>query len=379
MKDKRNVNFSYWELKEFLQPADVIVIGSGIVGLSAAIFLKKQSPKQRILILERGLLPSGASTKNAGFACFGSPTELLDDLNNMPEQTVLETISMRWEGLSLLRNLIGDKQLDYKPWGGFEIFSDTTNHHVAAANLPFLNELIESATGQTKTYSIRQELISKNGFKNISGLIENRHEGQLDTGKMMHRFLDLAKEMGICILNGAEVHSFLDKGNGVVLNTNLGELKTQQLVVATNGFAAELLKLKNVQPARAQVLITKPIDGLKLKGAFHYDAGYYYFRNIDNRILLGGGRNLDIEGETTSEMRVTKNIQNALDALLKNTIIPYKKIKIETRWAGIMGVGNEKKPIIKSVSKNVIAAVRMGGMGVAIGSKVGQEVAKILK
>ena len=37
-----------------------------------------------------------------------------------------------------------------------------------------------------------------------------------------------------------------------------------------------------------------------------------------------------------------------------------------------MGIGSEKKPIIKAVTKNVVCAVRMGGMGVAIGSLVGK-------
>jgi glycine/D-amino acid oxidase-like deaminating enzyme len=50
-----------------------------------------------------------------------------------------------------------------------------------------------------------------------------------------------------------------------------------------------------LKPARAQVLITKPIDSLKIKGTFHMDRGYYYFRNIDNRVLIGGGRNLDLK------------------------------------------------------------------------------------
>lgn len=375
--EERNVNLSYWELKEFLSPADVIVIGSGIVGLSTAIFLKKQSPKYRILVLERGILPSGASTKNAGFACFGSPTELLDDLKKMSEKTVIDTLAMRWEGLALLRKLIGDKTLDYKPYGGFEIFASNPEHEKVSSQLRFLNDLVKSATGQTHTYKSNPELIKRNGFNKIAGLIENKHEGQLDTGKMMQAFLQLAKSLGIRILNSVAVTRIKDTGNSVSLQTNLGELKARKLVVATNGFASELLKIKHVNPARAQVLITKPIEGLRLKGAFHFDAGYYYFRNIDNRILLGGGRNLDFEGETTSEMVTTPFIQKALTHLLKNTIAPYAKIEVEHRWAGIMGVGNEKKPIINAVSQNVIAAVRMGGMGVAIGTKVGQEVAKM--
>jgi len=43
-----------------------------------------------------------------------------------------------------------------------------------------------------------------------------------------------------------------------------------------------------------------------------------------------------------------------------------------------MGVGTEKKPIIKHYSPNVVCAVRMGGMGVAIGSLVGKEAAKLI-
>jgi hypothetical protein len=35
-----------------------------------------------------------------------------------------------------------------------------------------------------------------------------------------------------------------------------------------------------VKPARAQVLITEPIDNLDVRGTFHLDCGYYYFRNI---------------------------------------------------------------------------------------------------
>ena len=62
---------SYWEKTSFFD-YDVIVIGSGIVGLNAAIHLKKSSPALKISVLESGFLPTGASTKNAGFACFGS-------------------------------------------------------------------------------------------------------------------------------------------------------------------------------------------------------------------------------------------------------------------------------------------------------------------
>ena len=77
------------------------------------------------------------------------------------------------------------------------------------------------------------------------------------------------------------------------------EFSTSKLLIATNGFASQLIN-EPVKPARAQVLITKPIKNLHIKGTFHLDKGYYYFRNIDDRILFGGGRNLDFKGEETT-------------------------------------------------------------------------------
>ncbi|MEI8136027.1 MAG: FAD-binding oxidoreductase, partial [Bacteroidota bacterium] len=185
----------------------------------------------------------------------------------------------------------------------------------------------------------------------------------------------LAHKLEITILNNINILKINSLNNSVELHSDFGTFNASKVVIATNGFAKELLNMPDVKPARAQVLITKPIKNLKIKGTFHYEEGFYYFRNIDNRILFGGGRNLDIKGETTTELELNNKIQKHLDYLLKNIILPYTPYEVDYRWSGIMGVGSEKKPIIKLVTPNILAAVRMGGMGVAIGSLVGQEAA----
>ena len=135
---------------------------------------------------------------------------------------------------------------------------------------------------------------------------------------------------------------------------------------------------ENIVPARAQVLVTKPIDNLKVKGTFHLEQGYYYFRNIDQRILIGGGRNLDFKSESTIEFGQTSIVQSKLEDLLKNTIIPNMNFEIDYSWSGIMGIGNKKKPILKQLSTNVSCGVRLGGMGVAIGASVGRDLADLI-
>lgn len=365
-------NFSFWETQSYFSNIDLIIVGSGIVGLNAAISYKEKNKKAKVVILERGILPHGASTKNAGFACFGSVSELLSDLKKSNEDVVWQTVEMRIKGLSLLRKRLGDKQIDYKEFGGYELFDNQKRFEECSESISYFNKQVKSLTSTKNTYSIENKKIDKFQFKQIKGLILNKKEGQIDTGKMMQNLISLALSKGIIILNSISVKSITDLKTEVALQTSIGELKAKQLIVATNGFAKELLKVRDVKPARAQVLITKPIDNLKIKGTFHYDEGFYYFRNIGERVLFGGGRNLDFERETSSEFVLNTKIHNHLEKLLRTIILPSNKFKIEQRWCGIMGVGDEKKPIIKRISPNIVCAVRMGGMGVAIGSLVGK-------
>ena len=365
-------NFSFWETQTYFSNIDLIVVGSGIVGLNAAINYKEKHKSAKVMVLERGILPHGASTKNAGFACFGSVSELLADLKKSTEDTVWQTVEMRIKGLELLRKRLGDKQIDYKEYGGYELFDSKNRFEECSNSIDYFNKQIKSHTGIKNTYSLENKKIKDFQFKQIEGLILNKKEGQIDTGKMMQNLIQLALSKGIIILNSISVTKLQDLNTEVVLQSSISDLKAKAVIIATNGFAQELLKLNDVKPARAQVLITKPINNLKLKGTFHYDEGYYYFRNIGKRVLFGGGRNLDFEKETSSEFVLNSKIHNHLEKLLKTVILPDTPFEIEQRWCGIMGVGEEKRPIIRKISPNIVCAVRMGGMGVAIGSLVGK-------
>ncbi|MFC7446145.1 Oxidoreductase [Mesoflavibacter sp. HG96] len=368
------MNFSYWEIKSWLTNLDFTIIGSGIVGLNCALQLKKMYPKANILILEKGMLPQGASTKNAGFACFGSLSEILDDLNSHTEAEVFNLVKKRIEGLQLLRQTLGDTTINYQAFGGYELFTENDNlFENCLSKKQDINNLLKPLFN-AEVFSVKDNSFN---FKNIKNqYIFNQFEGQIDTGKMMSALLQKAQSKGIKILNNITVESFVEDQNLVKIKTNQFEFSTSKLMIATNGFASQL-NIPNVKPARAQVLITKPIKNLHIQGTFHLDQGYYYFRNIDNRILFGGGRNLDFKTEETTEFAQTKLIQNKLETLLKTTILPEIDFEINQRWSGIMGVGKQKKAIVKQLSNNVFCGVRLGGMGVAIGSLIGKELAEI--
>ena len=368
------LNYSYWELKEWFTNVDFTIVGSGIVGLNCALELKKKHPAAKILILEKGILPQGASTKNAGFACFGSLSELIDDLNAHTEEEVFNLVKKRWEGLELLKTNLGEKDIDFQLNKGYELFQDTEFFESCLVRKKEINKLLKPLFN-SEVFSVNENVFR---FNNIhENYIVNKYEGQIDTGKMAAKLLELVLSSGIKIINNILVEDYSDINVGVVVKTNQIEFVTKKIFIATNGFAKQLLN-EEVQPARAQVLITKPIKNLPIKGTFHLEKGYYYFRNIDNRILFGGGRNLDFKTEETLEFGETELIQNKLEEILKTTILPNSDFEIEHRWSGIMGVGTQKKAIVKQISNNVFCGVRLGGMGVAIGSLVGKELADLI-
>jgi glycine/D-amino acid oxidase-like deaminating enzyme len=370
------MNLSYWEIKNWFTDVDYTIVGSGIVGLHCALQLRERFPESKILILEKGVLPQGASTKNAGFACFGSLSEIIDDLKTHTEEDVIQLIHKRKKGIELLRKRLGDTKIDYKPFGGYELFlkKDTTIYNECLQKLPFINEILKPIF-KTDTFAKEVDRFGFTGIHEYS--IFNPFEAQIDTGDMMQNLLKLAISENILILNNQTVTSFNENESDVEVALSDFSFKTKKLLFATNGFAGELTK-GQVKPARAQVIITEPIKNLDIKGTFHIDKGYCYFRNINNRILIGGARNLDFETENTTEFGLTNSIQNRLEELLKEVVLPNQDFKIQTRWSGIMGMGNSKTPIVSQLSENVYCGVRLGGMGVAIGSLVGTELADLV-
>lgn len=368
---------SFWEKKHFLE-FDLIVIGGGIVGLSTAIQYKKQFLDKKVLVLERGLFPSGASTKNAGFACFGSLTEILDDLTHQTEQEVLNLVRKRYSGLCAIREEFGDEALGYQASGGLEMI---TENEIADLNqLDRINELLLPLFGNSVFEEIKD--ISKFGFsKKVLKVIQNKYEGELDTGKFIQALWKSCQELNVKILTGAEVkHLDIEQREVTVLDGESGiTFKSEKIAVCTNAFTKSLIPELDIVPGRGLVMVTKKLPKtIRWTGSFHYDKGYVYFRNVDNRVLLGGGRNMDFEGEESTDLIVNDKIRDYLKKIYSEIILPGESTEFEMEWTGIMAFGSSKSPIVKMVNNHVGIAVRLGGMGVAIGWETGGELVGLL-
>jgi glycine/D-amino acid oxidase-like deaminating enzyme len=402
---------SVWEQSTYFAPKDLVIVGCGFVGLWTAYEAIQKNPKLNITILERGVIPSGASTRNAGFSCFGSVSELMYDIKLMGEAAMLETVKMRYDGLQRIQKVFKAKEIDYNQWGGYELFEGKiTNKNTKASktnkrasselsklydisklesDIAYLNKILAPALNTPKKngkylpiYTNASKDIKKLGFQGIEALAFNQMEGQLNSAKLVLALQKAVQAKGVQILFSTEVKKFKSHKKGVTITTNLdAPIEAKQFLICTNGFAKQLIPSLDVVPARGQVFVTEPIKNLKFKGCFHFDEGYYYFRNLGNRLLLGGARNADFKNEKTYSLETSATIQKVLEDFMMQRILPKgsRKPKIELRWSGTMGIGSIKKPIIEQVQPNVYCAVRMSGMGVAIAPIVAQRALKLMR
>jgi gamma-glutamylputrescine oxidase len=372
---------SVWEKESFFAPKDIIVIGSGFTGLWSAYYLKKRYPEKTVLILERGMIPSGASSRNAGFACFGSFTELESDTRQYGEDEMLKLVEMRFKGLEKIRKKFNEDKINYENLGGYELVSPEQfqDMNVLRTRIDNLNNQLKNITGKQKTFQLNDSKIKTFGLGGSHHLIENKLESQLHSGKLLEALVQLVSSEGVSIFTQVDVKKIEFLSDHAELETNLPlTLRAQQVLVCTNAFAKTLLPDLDVQPARGQILLTEPIEGLKIKGTFHYEEGFYYFRNLDNRLLLGGARNKFPEEEETFSASTSDHIQEELERFLKEIVLPGTPCKISLRWSGTMAIGSEKRPIVQKINDRLFCAVRMSGMGVALAPQLGKHVAGMM-
>jgi glycine/D-amino acid oxidase-like deaminating enzyme len=372
--------FSYWE-QSTVWDADVLIIGAGIVGLSAAAEILEEFPGIKLTVLDRSSLPYGASWKNAGFACFGSVSELKEDLRVLGADKMLELVTMRVEGLKRTRQRLGDQAIQFRPVGGYELLS--VEDDGLLDSMHEFNDLLHDYFA-IDVFRQADELIEKFGFnqQTVKHLILNPLEGHLHTGLLMKKLSSYVSSRGGMIISGVEV---MEMNTAPVPEISFNwahqriRLSPKAMAICTNAFTSQLIDQDEIKPGRGLVLLSKPMDDLPFKGTFHVDKGYFYFRDLEGRLLIGGGRNLDFENEATLQPGINPLIKERLIELVENTLLPGRTFDLEMEWSGVMAFGDDKMPIIRLQSPQVALAARMGGMGVAIAGKAGELVKKCLE
>src|SRR5580704_11525312 len=214
---------SIWEKESFFAPRDIIIVGSGFTGLWSAYYLKKRYPEISVVILERGIIPSGASSRNAGFACFGSFTELESDTSQYGENEMMDLVELRFKGLEKIRKRFSADSIGYENLGGYELVSPAQfpDVNVLRTRIDNLNNQLKNITGKQKTFQLNDSKIKSFGLGGSHHLIENKLESQLHSGKLLEALVQLIHAEGITILTQVDVKKMRVLSDRIELESNL--------------------------------------------------------------------------------------------------------------------------------------------------------------
>ncbi len=356
---------SYWE--SGLQPAppagelarevDVLIVGAGFMGRWLAYFLRGRS----VQVIERDGFSYGASSRNAGFLTCGQVSEMLADFETAGFDGVIDTFLRRRKGIALARREFPELELD--PCGSFDY------DPVTERGRELLGQL-NVAAGE-KLYSVKPA--------NLGGVEREAYFNAADAGVHPVKLLQTLQDHSPHARYAFGVRA-VRVGDGTAELEVAGQrvdVKYQRAFICTNAFAAELDASSPVVPGRGQVIVTSPVSTQTSNALGYMNQGYDYFRFVDGRLLIGGGRNRFPAETGTSELRPTVHVRQWLEQQAE-LVIGHRDWTTEHHWAGMMGFvggqhlgGSPRKQL--DAKTEIIAG--FGGMGVALAPLYAQEFA----
>jgi glycine/D-amino acid oxidase-like deaminating enzyme len=344
------MTISHWQRTTRLGTlhADVVVIGAGICGISAALHLQRRGIAVRIV--ERGVIGSvgsGASARNAGFLMRGCA----DNYADAAKQYGRAKAAALWRLTE--RNLEGLRR------EGIDSLSVTQRvpSVLLALGEDELARLRESLTlmhedGFAADWWDASTNAGDSTWKQLAskhpplGALVNPYDGATNG---VHVLRMLASKLLCPVHEQQEVVAIEEHGSGVCVHITDGEIIARHVLVCTNAYVPLLLPgfAGVVDPKRGQMLAIRP-------GVFQLGASYYanygseYFRQTwDGTVVVGGCRTYHAEREVGYEDRVTPWVQRDLEKFANRVLGEFDASHdITARWSGVMGFTQHHLPII---------------------------------
>ena len=348
--------------------ADVAILGGGITGAAAALFMAQKGC--RVALVERGPIAFGASGRNAGLLLAGIARNYESSVRMIGPDRSRQLWALSTENHELIRSIIDQEKIDchYARNGSTILALRDTERNSLVKSAALLNADGFSAEFLDDTEIARR--FPGSGFQ--AGLF-NPGDGEIHPARFVRGLTAAAERSGATIFENSPVTK-IDRGvDTVTLTTEKGCLSASMLLLATNGTTGMLhpyFKAPLV-PMRAQMFATEPCEQRIFPTPIYADFGFEYFRQLtDGRILAGGGRRASLNAELTTANGPTKPVQSAIEEFLHAHFPATRKLKITHRWGGTMGFSCDELPSVGPVPGSVNTYVAAGyhghGMGFAV-------------
>jgi len=356
--------------------ADVLVIGGGITGLTAARRLARAGVDA--VVVDAGAFGEGASAMNAGMAVYGLKAE--------PETVVARFGAglgrELWDASNLaidrIEQIVREESIscDFARSGSAELgFSDRDARRLAS----YADRTTQELSFPVE-YIPHDRLAEVVGSDHFSMALTEEVSGGLHPAKYTFGLAEAAARAGARLVEHAEVTATENEGGHIAAATSRGRMKVGRILVATNGYTGTLFPAirRGVVPIGSYSIVTEPLPvelaqeilpGNRMAWTARRFLNYFR-RTPDDRILIGGRRNLRTDLDPVDSARDLRSI-------LLGFFPQLAAYEVTHVWGGKLGATFDRLPHIGRLN-DVWYALGYGGHGVALGTYLGDEVGMLM-
>jgi glycine/D-amino acid oxidase-like deaminating enzyme len=274
--------------------ADVVVVGAGYTGLSAARTLARSGAS--VVVLEREEAGWGASGRNGGFVLPGFKPGLAELVRRRGRAKARALFARSMEAVGFLEALVAEERIacDYVRCGAVTL-ADRASH---LADLERERRALLEVAGHETRILDHTEIRSEIGSKRFAGGLLDPAAGSLHPAKYCAGLARAAERAGARLAEHTEVLGIRRGAGGFEVATSRGPVRAREVLVATNGYTGPpFYRLRRrVVPIGSHIVATAPLEpalaaklipgGRVLSDTRHL---LHYFRlSPDRRILFGG-------------------------------------------------------------------------------------------
>lgn len=358
---------------------DVVVVGGGYTGTSAAYYLSQRLPDLRVAIIEANALANGASGRNGGMLL-----NRLHESEFVDDETYAAIYNATNQQIDDIIDIIESNQLDvaYKRSGSLQVWTKPENAAWARGEAKRCQR-IGIPYEYLEPDQLRQSI---NLQGDICGAVYDPNEGMLNGAQYVRQLKRLLEARGVQIYEGTRVTN-IAPGKTVELQTSGGTVKAGAVVLATNGYTGKLGYFRKGHfPLHSHVIGTAPLTDAQLEeigwgdvSGFSDDLNRlaYCVLTPDNRIVFGGGSNRSyayLFGNKTAFRGDTRPGVEAMKETMFSYMPALRDIEITHEWTGTLAITLARNSTVgvRGEHGNIYYGLGYSGHGVTMSNLSGR-------